>query len=102
MLFIEEDQVIGSNYIANIEAMLHIAETMPDVGVVSGAYKSIQVSGNCDLLARPLYADAKHSTHDVYAWATTYAKWKIFFPVFTTGTLKVGSIKIITSNGTKA
>ena len=52
------------------------------VGVVNGAYKTLETKPNCDLVARPYDAETKRQTHNVWAWATTVNKWKAFFPVF--------------------
>lgn len=82
MLFIEEDHVVGPNYIANIQVMLDVAETLPTVGVVNGAYKAIETKPDCNLVARSYCAETNRQTHNVWAWATTLNKWQTFFPTY--------------------
>ena len=78
MLLIEEDHLIGPNYLEVINALLDASEAEPEVGMVNGNFKEVPLRSiaheqGCS------YQFAKYNspfnTHNVWAWAVSREKW---------------------------
>ena len=76
MVLLEEDHLIGPNYLEVIQTMLDASEAMPEVGMVNGKYKelhSIPHDRGCSY--QLVKYNSPLNTHNVWAWAVSRAKW---------------------------
>lgn len=81
LLLLEEDHLIGPNYINLIQEMLTGSDDIPSVGPVAGSYVTI-INRSCEYIITRHDSTLNQNAHNIWAWGLTKAKWLQYAPFF--------------------